>query len=106
MKRRLAIIGLVLATLLIGAGTIMASTSQAQAAQAHYWHYGDANLDGETNAGDITYTFRLIMGLSPQTIANVRCADTNGDGVVNMGDVVVTTRYIMGITPLPEWWIY
>lgn len=55
--------------------------------------YGDANMDGQINMGDVTYIERVILELAPR---NIFC-DVNQDGVVDMGDVVRLERIILGI---------
>jgi len=57
--------------------------------------YGDANLDGSTNMGDITFIERYILELVPVTY-KVSC-DVNQNGEVDMGDVVVCERIILGV---------
>jgi len=54
--------------------------------------YGDANLDGVINMGDVTAIERMILGL---TYANVN-ADINITNSIDMGDVVSVERKILG----------
>jgi len=55
--------------------------------------YGDANVDGAINMGDVTKIERVILGLD---IANVN-ADANYNGSIDMGDVVKVERTILGL---------
>jgi len=54
--------------------------------------YGDANLDGAVNMGDVTTIERMILGLA---FANVN-ADANVSNSIDMGDVVRVERQILG----------
>jgi len=54
--------------------------------------YGDANLDGSVNMGDVTTIERMILGLAS---ANVN-ADANISNSIDMGDVVKVERQILG----------
>jgi len=54
--------------------------------------YGDANLDGVVNMGDVTTIERMILGLA---YANVN-ADANVTNSIDMGDVVKVERKILG----------
>lgn len=67
--------------------------------------YGDANLDGKTNMGDVIKVERFILGLDgmpPQD--NVLCGDLNHSGILDMGDVIRIVRYIVGLDSIPFWW--
>jgi len=54
--------------------------------------FGDANLDGSVNMGDVTTIERMILGL---VVPNVN-ADADGSLTVDMGDVVKAERKILG----------
>jgi len=55
--------------------------------------YGDANVDGSINMGDVTKIERIILGLDP---ANIN-ADANHNASIDMGDVVKVERTILGL---------
>jgi hypothetical protein len=55
--------------------------------------YGDANIDGTVNMGDVTAVERTILGLNSLYIG----ADANIDDSVDMGDVVNIERKILGL---------
>jgi len=55
--------------------------------------YGDANIDGVVNMGDVTAIERTILGLMRGYIG----ADANLDTVIDMGDVVKIERMILGL---------
>jgi len=55
--------------------------------------FGDANVDGSVNMGDVTKIERIILGLD---IANCN-ADANGNNSIDMGDVVKVERMILGL---------
>jgi hypothetical protein len=55
--------------------------------------YGDANVDGEINMGDVTAVERTILGLMEGYVG----ADANGDTEIDMGDVVKIERIILGL---------
>jgi len=56
---------------------------------------GDADENGEINAGDITMVERMIMGWNAETLN----ADANQDGTVNTSDVGVIEYMILEIWP-------
>jgi hypothetical protein len=55
--------------------------------------YGDANIDGVVNMGDVTAVERTILGL----MEGYEGADANFDNVIDMGDVVKIERTILGL---------
>lgn len=55
--------------------------------------FGDANVDGTVNMGDVTKIERIILGLDTPNID----ADANGNGSIDMGDVVTVERMILGL---------
>jgi len=55
--------------------------------------YGDANIDGEVNMGDVTAVERIILGLK----INNSSADANLNGKTDMGDVIKIERMILGL---------
>ncbi len=55
--------------------------------------YGDANMDGTVNMGDVTKIERMILGLDPPNIN----AMTRQVGTIDMGDVVKVERMILGL---------
>jgi len=56
---------------------------------------GDANGDGDINAGDITKIERIIFVLDAETPG----ADANGDGFVNAADIGTVEYMMLGIWP-------
>ena len=54
---------------------------------------GDANMDGQVNAGDITYLEQVILGIRTP---NAAC-DANLDGKIDIGDVTAIEQIILGM---------
>lgn len=76
----------------------MPSNTWTRVGQTHHplrasFYLGDANMDGEINAGDITKLKRIIFGLDPITPSS----DANGDGVTDVGDMVMVRRIFFGL---------
>jgi hypothetical protein len=62
---------------------------------------GDANGDGQINAGDVVYLIVYLFrgGPPPPTLIN---GDANGDGVINIVDMVYLLNYLfLDGPPLP-----
>jgi hypothetical protein len=61
---------------------------------------GDANGNGEINAGDVVYLIVYFFrdGLPPPTLEN---GDANGDGVINIADMVYLLNYLFMDGPPP-----
>ena len=57
------------------------------------WDRGDANMDGNINALDITKIERIIDGIDEKTIP----ADANGDGYVDSADLYMVINKILGL---------
>jgi hypothetical protein len=63
---------------------------------------GDANGDGNVNAGDAVVVLRYAVHLGSFNSDQLSRADVNGDGVVNAGDAVILLRRAVHlITQLP-----
>ena len=58
-------------------------------------YYGDANGDGNVNAGDIVEIVNSIMG-KPSYLFDTDLADINDDGCINIADIVGITNVIIG----------
>jgi hypothetical protein len=60
---------------------------------------GDANADGQINAGDVVYLILyLFKGGPPPALEN---GDVNGDGVIDLVDVVYLFNYLFQDGPPP-----
>jgi len=61
---------------------------------------GDANGDGQINAGDVVYLIVYLFrgGPPPPTLEN---GDANGDGVINVADMVYLLNYLFMDGPPP-----
>lgn len=61
---------------------------------------GDANGNGEINAGDVVYLIMYFFkdGPPPPTLKN---GDVNGDGVINIADMVYLINYLFMDGPPP-----
>lgn len=65
-----------------------------------YFIRGDANADGEINAGDIIYLIVYFFrdGPPPPTLEH---GDANGDGVINVADIIFLKSYLFLNGPAP-----
>lgn len=58
--------------------------------------FGDVNLDGEIDVGDVTCLTRYVNGWNKLTEYQKQFADINGDGEIDILDVVCLRQYLIG----------
>jgi len=59
-------------------------------------HSGDANQDGALTAGDVQYTFYIVMGWFIPTQPEACAADCNGNGAITASDAQNIWNLVMG----------
>ena len=60
-------------------------------------NYGDINLNGAFNAGDLVVLLQFVMGTSTPNPTEQQQADINQDGVLNVQDVLLMQRALLGL---------
>ena len=61
---------------------------------------GDANRDGQINAGDARQIIRLAVGLEESDTNDLKVCDVDGDGAIGSSDARVVLRVAVGIESL------
>jgi hypothetical protein len=62
--------------------------------------YGDVNLDGAVNLGDVIFLLNYLFKAGPEPEMFI-LADINGDGKINLGDVIYLLNYLFKSGPPP-----